>query len=66
MHTPAGRTRDPPHRCRLAEKIRMARVQKERELQLREKADIAAQQAQYDKAYDEVRAVVLRRRLRHA
>ena len=33
----------------------MARVQKERELQLQEKTVIAAQQAEYDKTYDEVR-----------
>lgn len=42
-------------RCRrLAEKIRAARVNKERSLQLQEKAQIAAQEAEYDKVYDTV------------
>jgi hypothetical protein len=40
--------------CRLAEKIRAARVNKERSLQLQEKAQIAAQEAEYDKVYDTV------------
>lgn len=40
--------------CRLAEKIRAARVNKERALQLQEKAQIAAQEAEYDKVYDTV------------
>lgn len=39
-------------RCRLAKKIRAARVNKERALQLQEKASLAAQEAEYDKAYD--------------
>jgi hypothetical protein len=43
-------------RCmyRLAEKIRAARVNKERSLQLQEKAALAAQEAEYDKVYDKV------------
>jgi hypothetical protein len=40
--------------CRLAEKIRAARVNKERSLQLQEKAALAAQDAEYDKVYDKV------------
>eukprot|EP00877_Chromochloris_zofingiensis_P008487 jgi/Chrzof1/3892/Cz13g12110.t1 len=36
----------------LAKKIRAARVNKERALQLQEKASLAAQEAEYDKAYD--------------
>lgn len=41
--------------CRLAEKIRAARVNKERALQLQEKAQLAAQEAEYNKVYDTVR-----------
>jgi hypothetical protein len=44
-----------PHtRHRLAEKIRAARVNKERSLQLQEKARLTAQEAEYDKTYDTV------------
>ena len=43
--------------CRLAEKIRAARVNKERSLQLQEKAQLAAQAAEYDKLYDTVSGV---------
>lgn len=39
---------------RLAEKLRAARVNKERALQLQEKAQLAAQEAEYDKVYDTV------------
>lgn len=39
---------------RLAEKIRAARVNKERALQLKEKAQLAAQEEEYDKVYDKV------------
>ena len=39
---------------RLAEKIRAARVNKERSLQLQEKARLTAQEAEYDKVYDTV------------
>lgn len=42
-----------PH-ARLAEKIRAARVNKERSLQLQEKAQLAAQEAEYNKVYDTV------------
>lgn len=45
--------------CRLAEKIRAARVNKERALQLQEKAQLAAQEAEYDKVYDTVRVCAL-------
>jgi hypothetical protein len=40
--------------ARLAEKIRAARVNKERSLQLQEKAQLAAQEKEYDKVYDTV------------
>lgn len=40
--------------CRLAEKIRLARVAKERQLQLQEKAQLAAQEAQYERTFDQV------------
>lgn len=40
--------------CRLAEKIRAARVNKERSLQLQEKAALVAQEAEYDRVYDKV------------
>jgi hypothetical protein len=40
--------------CRLAEKIRAARVNKERSLQLQEKAALAAQEAEHDRVYDKV------------
>lgn len=39
---------------RLAEKIRAARVNKERAMQLQEKAQLAAQEAEYDHVYDKV------------
>lgn len=45
---------DPHACCRLSEKIRAARVNKERALQLQEKAHLAAQEAEYDKVYDTV------------
>ncbi|WIA31853.1 hypothetical protein OEZ86_002718 [Tetradesmus obliquus] len=38
----------------LAEKIRAARVNKERSLQLQEKAALVAQEAEYDRVYDKV------------
>jgi hypothetical protein len=37
--------------CRLAEKIRLAKVNKERSLQLHEKAQAKAQAAEYDNAF---------------
>jgi hypothetical protein len=42
---------------RLAEKIRAARVNKERSLQLQEKAALAAQEAEYDRVYDKVSTI---------
>ena len=43
----------PPHHIRrLAEKIRVAKVAKERSLQLQEKAQIRVQQAEYNTAFD--------------
>jgi hypothetical protein len=45
----------------LAEKIRLARVNKERQLQLQEKAELARQEKEYDKLYDEVIGVLGRK-----
>jgi hypothetical protein len=42
-----------PHH-RLAEKIRQARVNKERALQVREKEELARQEAEYHRRYDQV------------
>lgn len=46
-----------PYWCRLAEKIRAARVNKERALQLQEKTQLQAAEAEYDKVYDKVLGV---------
>lgn len=54
-HVPAYELASIPTAPRLREKLRMARVNKERALQLQERAALVAKEAEYERAFDEVR-----------